>query len=132
MVMIPEKVIDAFNAPAATKVLTSVADNGQPHSIVAGSIKVVAPDTVIVGEILMKTTSANLKKNDKAAFLVINGKESYVVNVTAVQRATEGPMVDGMNEVLKGMGLKASAVWVFKPSAVFDQSAGPSSGSKLA
>ena len=132
MVMIPDKVIEAFNDPKASKVLTSVGEDGQPHSIVCGSIRAVAPDMLIVGEILMRSTAANLGKNNKAALLVLLEKTSYVVNVKVKQRVTEGPMFDGMNQVLAGMGLKASAVWVFEPVAVFDQSAGPNAGSKIA
>ena len=132
MTKIPDNVMAAFKDPAAMKVLTTVGEDGQPHAIVAGSIQAVAPETIIVGEILMKTTAANLKNNDKAAFLVLVGKESYIVNVKAVQRVTDGPMFDGMNEVLKGMGLKAAAVWVFQPVSVYNQSANPSAGTKLA
>ena len=131
MVMIPDKVMAAFNDPAAVKVLTSVGADGQPHSIVCGSIRAVAPDTLIVGEILMKATAANLNKNDKAAILVLVGKTSYVVNVKVKQRVADGPMLDGMNEVFKGMGLKANALWIFDPTAVFDQSASPVAGEKL-
>jgi len=131
MVMIPENAMAAFNDPASVKVLTSVGADGQPHSIVCGSIRAVAPDTLIVGEILMKTTSANLGKNSKAAILVVAGKTSFVVNVKAKQRVTAGPMLDGMNEALAAMKLKASAVWVFEPVAVFDQSASPNAGKKL-
>jgi len=132
MVLIPENVMAAFNDPASVKVLTSVAADGQPHSIVCGSIRAVAPDTMIVGEILMKATSVNLKKNDKAAILVVAGRSSFVVNVIAKDRVSEGPMLDGMNEALKAMGLKASAVWVFAPTAVYDQSASPAAGTKIA
>jgi hypothetical protein len=64
--------------------------------------------------------------------LVLLEKTSYVVNVKVKQRVSEGPMLDGMNQVLAGMGLKAAAVWVFEPTAVFDQSAGPAAGSKIA
>jgi len=132
MVKLPDNVIEAFNDPAAVKVLTSVAADGQPHSIVCGSIRVVAPDTMIVGEILMKTTAANLKKNDKASIMVVLGKASYAVNVKVAQQVTSGPMLDGMNEALSKMGLKASAVWVFSPVAVFDQGASPNAGKKIA
>jgi len=131
MVTLPENVMAAFNDPKSVKVLTSVDADGQPHSIVCGSIRAVAPDTLIVGEILMRSTSANLGKNVKAAILVLVDKTSYVVNVKVVQRVTEGPMLDGMNQALAAMGLKASAVWVFSPTAVFDQSASPNAGTKL-
>ena len=132
MVKIPDNVIAAFNDASAVKVLTSVASNGQPHSIVCGSIRVAEPNKLIVGEILMKTTAANLKKSARAAILVLVGKNSYLVNVKVKARVDEGPMLDGMNQALKAMGLKAAAVWVFTPTAVYDQGASPKAGTKLA
>jgi len=132
MVNIPDNVIAAFNDPKAVKVLTSVSASGKPHSIVCGSIRVAAPNMLIVAEILMKSTSANLKKNDKAAILVLVDKTSYLVDVKVKERVTEGPMFEGMNKALAAMKLKASAVWVFSPVKVTDQSAGPSAGKKIA
>jgi len=132
MVKMPDNVLAAFNDAAAVKVLTSVGDDGQPHSIVCGSIRAVDADTLIVGEILMRNTAKNLKNGGKAALLVVLGKTSFLVDVNTARRVREGPVLDGMNEVLKGMGLKAAAVWVFSPTAVFDQSASPAAGTKLA
>jgi predicted pyridoxine 5'-phosphate oxidase superfamily flavin-nucleotide-binding protein len=132
MVKLPEKVSAAFNDPNAVKVLTSIDADGRPHSIVCGSIRAVAPNVLIVGEILMRSTSANIKRNDKAALLAVVGTTSYLVNVKVKQRVTEGPMLDEMNKVLATMKLKANAVWVFMPTAVYDQSANPKAGTKLA
>ena len=132
MVTIPDNVIAAFNDEKAIKVLTSVCPSGFPHSIVCGSIRVMSPDTLIVGEILMKATSNNLKKNDKATILVASGLNSYIVNVKAKQRVTEGPIYDGMNKALEAIKMKANAVWVFEPISVYNQSANPAAGSKIA
>jgi len=132
MVVIPEKVLEAFNNPKSVKVLTSVETGGQPHVIVCGSISAVDAETVIVGEILMKKTSSNLEKHRKAAVLVLVDMISYVIHVKVKKRVTEGPMLDNMNKVLAGMGLKANAVWTFEPTAVYDQSASQSAGIKLA
>ena len=132
MVKIPENVLAALADPKAVKVLTSVNAKGQPHSIVCGSINAPAPNKLIVAEILMKTTSANLKKNDRASILVLVGMASYQINVKVKARITEGPLFDGMNKHLAAMKLRASAVWTFMPTAVFDQSANPNAGTKLA
>ncbi|MCL2143399.1 MAG: pyridoxamine 5'-phosphate oxidase family protein [Methanomassiliicoccaceae archaeon] len=132
MVSLPENVMAAFKDQKSVKVLTSVSADGQPHSIVCGSIQAVAPDMLIVGEVLMRSTAANLAKNDKAAILLIAGLTSFSVNVKAKQRVTEGPIFDEMNKALAAMHLKANAVWLFEPTAVFDQSANPNAGKKLA
>ncbi|MDR2866840.1 MAG: hypothetical protein LBV13_05525 [Methanomassiliicoccaceae archaeon] len=132
MVTIPDNVMAAFNDPKAVKVLTTVCPSGYPHSIVCGSLRAVSPDMLIVGEILMKSSSSNMKKNDKAAILVVTGLTSFVVNVKAKERVSKGPMLDGMNEALAAMKLKANAVWVFEPTSVYDQSANPAAGKKIA
>jgi hypothetical protein len=132
MVKLPDNVMAAFNDPSAVKVLSTNCPSGYPHSIVCGSIRAVAPDTLIVGEILMKSAAANLGKNTKAAILVNVGLTSYAVYVKAKQRVSEGPMLDAMNNELAKMKLKANAVWVFEPVSVYDQSANPNAGKKIA
>lgn len=114
------------------KALVTASEKGEPHAIVAGSIVATAPDTIIYAEILSKKSATNLGKNKKAAFLFVNGKESFIVNCTAKERVDKGPMLDGMNAKLATMKLKAAAVWVFGVDAVFDQSASPNAGKKLA
>ncbi|MCL2608059.1 MAG: hypothetical protein FWD92_05870 [Methanomassiliicoccaceae archaeon] len=132
MVIIPEKVLEAFNDPKSVKVLTSVETGGQPHVIVCGSISALDAETVVVGEILMKKTSSNLERHRKAAVLVLIDRISYVIHVKVKKRIAEGPVLDNMNHVLAGMGLRAHAVWAFEPLAVYDQSASQSAGIKLA
>ncbi|MDR0778633.1 MAG: hypothetical protein LBE48_04270 [Methanomassiliicoccaceae archaeon] len=124
--------MEAFNDPKAVKVLSTNCPSGYPHSIVCGSIRAVAPDTLIVGEILMKSAAANLGKDPKAALLVNVGLTSYAVYVKAKQRVAEGPMLDAMNKELAAMKLRANAVWVFEPVSVYDQSANPAAGKKIA
>jgi len=132
MVKLPEKVVTTFNDPSAVKVLVSIDAEGRPHAIVCGSIRAVAPNVLIVAEILMRTTAANLKRNDKVALLATVGTTSYLVKAKVKQRVASGPMFDEMNKALAAMKLKASAVWVFMPTAAFDQSANPKAGAKLA
>jgi predicted pyridoxine 5'-phosphate oxidase superfamily flavin-nucleotide-binding protein len=132
LVKLPDKVVQTFNDPAAVKVLTSIDAEGRPHAIVCGSIRAVAPNVLIVAEILMKTTSANLKRNSKVALLATVGMTSYLVKAKVKERVSSGPMLDDMNKALAAMKLKASAVWVFMPTAAFDQSANPKAGAKVA
>jgi len=132
MVKLPQNVSALFNDPAAIKVLSSIDADGRPHSIVCGSIRAVAPNVMIVAEILMRSTAANLKRNGKVALLATVGTTSYLVNAKVKERVSAGPMLDEMNKALAAMKLKASAVWVFMPTAVYDQSANPKAGAKLA
>ncbi len=131
MVSIPEKVLQKLNGESV-KVLVTADASGQPHAIVCGSIVSPAPDKVMVGEILMKKSSENLKANPKASFIVAAGMEAYTIDVANPVRIAEGPVLDGMNEKLAAIHLKASAVWMFDVTAVYDQGATPAAGTKIA
>lgn len=131
MVAIPKKVLDLLADKGTTKVLVTSNKEGRPHAIVAGSILSPAPDTMIVGEVLMKVSANNLKENKKAAFLIVKGLESYEINVRAKARVDSGADLDNMNKALAGMHLHANAIWVFEVCCVSDESAGPTSGKKL-
>ncbi len=131
-IKIPEKVMKLLNDPAAIKVLTSVSASGVPHSIVVGSGMAPSPDMIVAGEVMMKATSANIKNNPKVAVLVVKAAESYLVVAEKSAQLKEGALFDGMNEQLANSGLKARSVWTFTPLEVYDQSAGPTAGTKLA
>ncbi|MCL2712915.1 MAG: hypothetical protein FWD37_06580 [Methanomassiliicoccaceae archaeon] len=132
MVDIPKNVLDLLGRQDSTKVLVTADKSGVPHAIVCGSIIAIDANTLVVGEILMKTSSKNLAANDKAAILAVNGMESYLVKVKVAGKKTEGPVFDNMNAHLAKMKLKANAVWFFAAESVFNQSAGPDAGKKLA
>jgi len=132
MANIPNNVLELIRTRTTTKVLVTASKDGKPHAIVAGSIGAPTADTMIVGEVLMKVSSKNLSDNPKAAFLISAGKDAFEIECTAKARLEKGPEVDAMNKELAAMGLKASAVWVFKVDAVFDQGASPKAGTKLA
>ena len=130
MTDIPENVMAVMKD--STKVLVTASANGQPHAIVCGSIMAPAKDKVIVGEILMKRAAENLKANGKAAILLCAGKASYEIALKNPVRMDDGDMLAKMNEGLAKVGLKANALWAFDVCAVFDESAGPNAGKKIA
>ncbi|MCL2509970.1 MAG: pyridoxamine 5'-phosphate oxidase family protein [Methanomassiliicoccaceae archaeon] len=132
MTNIPNDIMEILKAPTTTKVLVTASKDGRPHAIVAGSIAAPTSDTMVVGEVLMKTSSKNLSENPKAAFLVSAGKDAFEIECTAKARLTSGPEIEAMNGNLKAIGLQAAAVWVFKVDAVFFQGASPKAGTKLA
>jgi predicted pyridoxine 5'-phosphate oxidase superfamily flavin-nucleotide-binding protein len=129
---IPNNVLELIRAGTTTKVLVTSSKDAKPHAIVAGSIAAPAADTMIVGEVLMKTSSKNLSENPKAAFLIFAGKDAFEIECTAKARLENGPEIEAMNKQLAAFGLKAAAVWLFKVDAVFDQGATPNAGTKLA
>ncbi len=132
MTELPENVRALLNDPEAVKVLASVSKDGTPHGIVVGSCMSPSPDMVVAGEVLMNVTSANFKETGKAAITVVKGTEAYLVTAEDPELVGEGPLLDKMNEQLAKHGLKARGVWTFKPSGVWNQSASPEAGTKLA
>ena len=130
MTEIPENVLAKFKD--STKVLVTASAKGQPHAIVCGSIMAPSADKVIVGEILMKRAAENLKNNPRAAILLAAGQDSYEIALRNPVRLDVGDMLAKMNENLAKVHLKANALWAFDVCAVFDESAGPNAGKKLA
>ena len=127
----PENVMKLLNDKEASKVLTTVDSNGIPHSIVVGSMMAPAEDMLCAAEVLMKKTAENLKTNKNIAILAVKGMESYSVNGTVIQRQVSGDLFETVAEELKKVGLPTQAVWTFKPTAIFNQSAGPDAGKKI-
>ena len=129
---IPKNVLDLFAKPETVKVLVSVCDCGKPHAIVCGSIFPVDSKTMVVGEILMKTTTKNMKDNKNVSILAVAGTTSYLLKTKVKARVDSGPGLDEMNANLAKMNLKASAIWLFDVQEVYDESAGPNAGKKIA
>ena len=132
MVALPENVMALINNPQNVKILSTASADGQPHAIVCGSIVAVAADKLVVGEVLMKKSSANLQANPTAALDVVAGMEAYEVVLANPVRITEGPALDQMNENLAAIGLHAGALWMFDVAEVYNESANPAAGSKIA
>ncbi len=132
MVAIPANVLEKMNAQGTVKVFVTADKEGQPHAIVAGTIMSPAPDKMVIGEVLMKKSKANLEANPKASFMISAGMEAYEIDVANPVRIADGPALDEMNKALEAIHLKAAALWMFDVVAVYDQGASPNAGTKLA
>ncbi len=135
MVAIPNEVLKVVNDDASVKVLATKSKDGNVHVIQVGSLKAPAPDTIIVGAILMKRTGKNLESmkaaGEIASILAGTKKESYEIRAKPKDFVTAGPIYDQMNAALEKMGLKATGVWVFEVAEVWNQTAGYSAGTKM-
>lgn len=124
-----------LNDPSSVRVIATKSDKGDVHIIQAGSIKAPAPDTVVVGAILMKRTSKNLEgmkaKGELVSILAGSKMQSYEIRAKVKEMVTSGPIFDGMNAELAKMGLKANGVWVFEVKEVWNQSANYSAGTRM-
>ena len=131
MVALPKEVIDLINTKEATKLLVTVSSEGQPHAIVCGSIFATPDGKAGVGEILMKRASKNLKDTGKAALSVAAGPKAYELILKNPARADSGPVFDDMKAKMASLNLPCFAVWTFDVAEVWDESAGPSAGTKI-
>ena len=129
MVAIPKEVTDIMGG--AVKVLVTVSAAGQPHAIVCGSILATGPDKVAVGEVLMKRAKENLA-NGKASILVSAGPQSFELVLANPKRYDAGPLFDNMKAGLAAHNLPCFAAWEFDVVEVWNESAGPGAGTKMA
>lgn len=124
-----------LNDPASIRILATKSKEGHVHAIQVGSLGAPAPDTIVVGAILMKRTSKNLEemkaKKETASILAGTKMSSYEVKALPKEFITSGPIFDGMNAQLEKMGLKAGGVWSFEVVEVYNQSATYEAGKKM-
>jgi hypothetical protein len=131
MVGIPAEIIELMNAKETTKVLVTASSDGQPHAIVCGSIFATPDGKAGVGEILMKRASKNLKDTGKAALTIAAGPKSFELVLKNPARADSGPVFEDMKAKMAALNLPCFAVWTFDVVEIWDESAGPSAGSKI-
>ena len=132
MVAIPKEIVDLMVDKATVKTLITSCKCGQPHGIVCGSIFPTPDGKVGVGEILMKRTKQYLAETGKAAILITAGPKSYELVLKNPVRADSGPVFDALKENLAKMNLPCFAVWTFDVDEIWDESAGPTAGTKIA
>jgi hypothetical protein len=131
MVTIPQEVLGLLGAKETVKLLVTASKDGQPHAIVCGSIFATPDGKAGVGEVLMKRASQNLKDTGKAALSITAGPKAYELILKNPARADSGPIFDDMKAKLASMNLPCFAVWTFDVAEVWDESAGPSAGTKI-
>lgn len=104
-----------------------------PNVIPVGFKNVLDDGTMLIGDVMMVNTSANIKKNGKVAVGVCGPQgQAYQVKGTASYVA-EGEIVDQMNKAAEAMGkpMRAKGVIVIKPECVIFQGAGPDNNHEI-
>lgn len=136
MVEIPQKVMELLNDDQAAKTLATVSSDGKVHAIRVGSAVAPSKDLVAVGAIFMSHTCDNLetmkKKGQLASILVNKEMEAYEIKAKVKDYQTSGPLYDKMAQEVKKLGLSVKGVWTFEPVEVWNQSASPHAGEKMA
>ena len=132
MVDIPDPVAKMILHPDTHKVLTTVSSDGKPHAIVCASLAMGGTDKIIVAEVFMHRTCENLRNNPNVEFLIWQGKIGYSLKGTAIGRIEDGPLFDKMCVALQKFNLTPVALWEFEIEEIWDESAGPTAGTKIA
>ncbi len=132
MVAIPKEILDIAGEKTTSKLLVTVSPEGQPHAIVCGSIFITPDGKAGVGEVLMKRSSAYLKANGKASVEIVAGPKAFELVVANAARADSGPLFDDMKAKMAAVNLPCFAVWTFEVAEIWDESAGPTAGTKIA
>lgn len=132
MVAVPKEVIDLAAEPTTAKLLVTASAAGQPHAIVCGSIMITPDGKASVGEILMKRAKENLLANGKAALTIVGGPKSYELVLANGKRADSGEAFEALKAAMASKKLPCFAMWTFDVVEVWNESAGPAAGTKLA
>ena len=131
MVSIPEPIARMIKHPDTHKILATVSPDGKPHAIVCASLAVDGDDKIVVAEVFMHRTAENLLKNRDVEFLVWQGKMGYSIKAVAVNRLTQGEIFDKMYASLDKFNMVTVAVWEFRVTEIWDESASKSAGDRV-
>jgi predicted pyridoxine 5'-phosphate oxidase superfamily flavin-nucleotide-binding protein len=133
MVSIPQHVRDFFVGKMGW-VATATAD-GEPNVTPKGTVQVLDDEHVVFGDLFSLKTRQNLEQNPKVAVTVIDPgtAQGYQVKGTA-ELATSGPLFEKLAAQIKQKGIAMPLRYAVKirVEAVYDQSAGPEAGKRIA
>lgn len=132
MVNLPPQVLDLAKNPDACKVLTTINEDGSPHSIVCGAFLVPNANTIVVGQTWMNITGANVERDPRAEIVVWYGASAYTIQCRFVKKSDNPKYLQCMNEKLERMNLAVSSVWFFEVLSVRDEGLGPNVGTQIA
>ena len=131
MVVLTEPVVRLIRHPDTSKVLATGSPAGEPHTIVCGSLDIIEPDTIVVGEVFMHRASDYLRNDPWVEFLVWKGKSAFSIKAIAKSREDTGPIFEKMSATLDRFNMTCVAVWTFEALEVWDESASASAGDRV-
>ncbi len=79
IVTLIDPAVKMIRHPETSKVLTTVSPSGELHAIVYGSLDLVEPDNIVVGEVFMHMTSEYIRNDLCIKFLVWKGKSTHSI-----------------------------------------------------
>lgn len=128
MVRLTQDIIDLIFRPESFKVMSTVGEDGNPHTVVCGTLMVPDASTLAVGRVYLRNTGKNLERDPRAEFLVTYGKEAYSILCHYRGECEDEDIIKRINQGLNRMGLMTSTVWLFDVDSVYDEGLTPTSG----
>ena len=132
MVTLPPQVLELAKRPDTVKIMTSINEDGTPHSIVCGTLFVPDQETIGVGQVWLGRTGRNILRDPRVEFLLWGGRTAVGIHCRFREKTEDPAVVDAVNEKLDRMNIKAASVWFFDIVSATDESFGPNVGQKIA
>ncbi len=133
MVKLTQEMIDAFNATKQFAFATA-SKNGEPNVTPMGSVFLIDPETIWIGNNYMNRTIKNLKENPKAVLLVWTAGVKGCLKVKADTKIIEsGPDYEKVKEMVKARkpDINCRSLVILKITEVDDCRSGPEAGKKI-
>jgi predicted pyridoxine 5'-phosphate oxidase superfamily flavin-nucleotide-binding protein len=116
--------------------VATAARDGTPNVSIKGSLRLLDDEHLLFADLVSLKTRRNLEENPKAAVMVFDdaSKRAYMFKGT-VELMSQGPlytqMTEGMKKAMPNLPPPTYVVRV-TVDAIYDQSAGPNGGKKIA
>jgi uncharacterized protein len=133
MVALTADMIEIFKAVKHFPLATASKD-GDPNVVPVGSVFLIDPETIWIGDQFMKQTLKNLKENPRACLYAWGPETKGCLKIKCkVKVHTDGPDYDKMKDMVKAKraDLVCMALLEFKVTGVYNCKSGPGAGDKL-
>jgi predicted pyridoxine 5'-phosphate oxidase superfamily flavin-nucleotide-binding protein len=133
MVALTAEMMEIFKGAKYFPLATASRD-GDPNVVPVGSVFLIDPETIWIGNQFMKQTLKNLKENPKACLYAWGPETKGCLKLKCkVIVHTSGPDYDKMKEMVKARKAESvcKALLEFKITEVYNCKSGPGAGNKL-
>jgi uncharacterized protein len=133
MVKLTPEMIEVFSSTKYFPLATASKD-GDPNVVPVGSVFLIDPETIWIGNQFMDATVRNVQENPRASLQVwtqgVKGCLKIKADVTVVSSGEDYEKMKGMVSARKAE-LKCRSLLVLKITEVYDCSSGPGAGKRL-
>lgn len=133
MVKLTTEMVEAFNSTKYFPLATA-SKSGDPNVAPVGSVFLMDPETIWIGNQFMDTTVKNVQENPRASLYVwtqgVKGCLKIKADVTVASSGEDYEKMKGMVSARKAE-LKCRSLLILKITEVYDCASGPNAGKKL-